>query len=164
MAAVAAFALFLARLIWRHTPLAIMALPMILMGLPASAQEAAATGFIEAILPQLRDLLGVVLMLFLTWAGARFTKRTDIEIEAWHRDALHSALMTGAQLAAARQLTGKAATGLILEYVRHSVPDALAKLSPDAGVLADLAEAKLMQTLHGRLREALNASRGAAVR
>lgn len=41
--------------------------------------------------------------------------------------------MTGARLAAARQLTGPGALQLILNYVCKSVPDTLATLSPLAG-------------------------------
>lgn len=56
---------------------------------------------------------------------------------------MHSALLTGAQLALTHQLTGKAALDLILGYVRTSVPDAIGALKPGPSVLQNLAEAKL---------------------
>jgi len=99
LAAGAAFGIFLVCHLGRPVPLArhlraaILAPLVILLALPAIAQEAGASGFLETALPQLLELLGIVLMFFLTWASARFTRRTGIEIEARYRDALHSALI-----------------------------------------------------------------------
>lgn len=165
LAAVAAFGVFLVCRLGRPGPLAcifravILAPLMILLALPAMAQEAAGTGLLAAVLPQLLEILATVLSFVLIWAGARFTKRTGIEIEARHRDALHSALMSGARLAAARELTGKAAIGLIIDYVRQSVPEALSKLTPPQAVLADLAEAKLHEATNDRMAELLAEAR-----
>lgn len=151
LAAIAAFGIFLICRLGRPAPLArlfraaLIAPLMVLLALPALAQEAGASGFLEAILPQLLELLGVVLMLFLTWASARFTRRTGIEIEAHHRGALHSALMTGAMLAVNRQLTGAKAVELIVTHVRQSVPGALGKLKPTGNILERMAEAKLQE-------------------
>lgn len=95
--------------------------------------------------PLLIDLLSIVLGAALLWATTKFTQRTGITIEAKYRDDLHSALMTGARLAASRQLTGAAAIQLALEYARKSVPDALSKLSPSPVVLKELAESKIQE-------------------
>lgn len=70
--------------------------------------------------------------------------------------------MTGARLAAARELTGAAAVSLILDYVRQSVPGALSKLTPSQNVLKDLAEAKLQEISQDRLASLL-AKAGAPV-
>ena len=110
---------------------------------------------IQAAMPQILDIAGIVLAGVLTWAAAAAKRKFGIDIDARHRESLHSALMTGARLAAARQMTGKAAVGLILDYVRQSVPDALDRLMPGQGVLADLAEAKLHEAVQDKLAEAL---------
>lgn len=159
IAAFAAFASIIALLIWppersvilplgrlvRSTLAGVVAL--VLLALPAAAQDSPATDLVTAVTPLLIELLAIVLMAALTWAAARGKRKFGIDIEAKHRDALHSALMTGARLAAARQLTGAGALQLILDYVRKSVPDALATLAPSQTVLTDLADAKLQEAL-----------------
>lgn len=166
IAAFAAFATFIALLIWpparlaftlghftRGALAALMAL--LLLALPAAAQDSHATGLVAAVTPLLIDLLAIVLMAALTWAAAWGKRKFGIDIEAKHRDALHSALMTGARLAAARQLTGPGALQLIMDYVRKSVPDALAALAPSQAVLTDLADAKLQDALDTPLATSL---------
>ena len=66
--------------------------------------------------------------------------------------------MTGAQLAVARELSGRAAPELILDYARSSVPDAIRVLKPSAAVLQNVAEAKLKDAqamLTGALHNAI---------
>lgn len=121
---------------------------IVLATVPAMAQEVdGATGLMAAVLPYIMDILAIVLMAALTWASAWAKRKFNIDIEAKHRDGLHSALMTGARLAASRQLTGQAAIALIVDYVRKSVPDALASLKPSSAVLQDLAQSKLQEAL-----------------
>lgn len=165
IAAFAAFTIFIALLIWpparpviqllgrfvRGTLAGVVAL--VLLAIPAAAQDSAAAGLVAAVTPLLIDLLAIVLMAALTWAAAWGKRKFGIDIEAKHRDALHSALMTGARLAAARQLTGPGALQLILDYVRNSVPDALATLTPSQAVLTDLADAKLQEVLGTKVPE-----------
>lgn len=158
IAAFAAFAIFLALLVCPPARLAItlgrftrnalaVLMALVLLAVPAAAQNSPAAGLVAAITPLLIDLLAIVLMAALTWAAAWGKRKFGIDIEAKHRDALHSALMTGARLAAARQLTGPSALQLILDYVRKSVPDALATLAPSHTVLTDLADATLQEAL-----------------
>ena len=158
IAALAAFATFIASLIWPPARLATMlgrlagsalavTMALVLLAVPAAARENPAAGLVAAVAPLLIDLLAIVLMAALTWAAAWGKRKFGVDIEAKHRDALHSALMTGARLAAARQLTGPGALQLILDYVRKSVPDALATLAPSHAVLTDLADAKLQEVL-----------------
>lgn len=167
IAAFAAFATLIALLIWPPARPVIQRLgrfvrgalagvvALVMLALPAAAQDSPAAGLFAAVTPLLIDLLALVLMAALTWAAAWGKRKFGIDIEAKHRDALHSALMTGARLAAARQLTGPGALQLIMDYVRKSVPDALATLAPSQAVLTDLADAKLQEAL-GTKAPALN--------
>lgn len=90
-------------------------------------------------------LIELIVATAITIATAFAARKWGIDVEAKHRDALHSALLTGARLAVNRQLTGPAAVKLILDYVAKSVPGAINKLTPPPAVLADLAEAKLQE-------------------
>ncbi|SEN91027.1 hypothetical protein SAMN04489859_102190 [Paracoccus alcaliphilus] len=113
---------------------------------------------IAASTPYLLEILGLALTGIIGWAATKAREKWGIDIAARHRDALHSALMTGAQLAVSRELTGRAALDLILGYVRSSVPDAIGALKPSAAVLQNLAEAKLkdaQDTLPGALHNAI---------
>ena len=179
IAALAAFATCIALLIWSPARSVIQLLgrcvrgtlagvvAIVLLAIPAAAQDSAAADLVAAVTPLLIDLLAIVLMAALTWAAAWGKRKFGIDIEAKHRDALHSALMTGARLAAARQLTGPGALQLILDYVRKSVPDALATLAPSQAVLTDLADAKLQETLGTKvpgLNQVIKATREIAQR
>lgn len=80
------------------------------------------------------------------WAAAKLRARWGIEIEARQREALHSALMTGAQLALARLGPQASQTALLAEtlnYAQSSVPGAISGLRPAAGVMSNLALAKI---------------------
>lgn len=100
---------------------------------------------IDAITPHLVEILGLILTAVIGWAATKASAKWGLDIEAKHRDALHSALMTGARLALARQLTVAAAVDLILGYAKTSVPGALKKLNPPRSVLENLAKSKLEQ-------------------
>lgn len=69
--------------------------------------------------------VGIVVTALIAWVATAIKKQTGIEIEAKHREALHSALMTGARLALAKQLTGAKAIEVIGGWVIEAVPDAL---------------------------------------
>lgn len=100
--------------------------------------------------PHLLELVSLAITAIIGWAAAAARRKWGIEIEARHREALHWALTTAAQLAVKNQLTGKSAVDLMLEYVRRSVPDAIGSLRPSAEVLTDLAQAKLEQVVADR--------------
>lgn len=104
--------------------------------------------------PHILELLGLVLTGIIGWAAAAARRKWGIDIEASHREALHWALYTAAQLAIKHELTGKAAVDLVLEYARRSVPDAIGSLKPTADVLTDLAKAKLEQVAAEKVKEA----------
>ena len=113
---------------------------------------------ITAASPHILELLGVLLTGIIGWAAAAVRKKWGIEIEARHREAMHSALMTGAQLAMKHELTGKAAIDLVLRYIQQSVPDAIGSLKPSPDVLTDLAKAKIEQVAQAKVKEATGAA------
>ena len=113
---------------------------------------------ITAASPHILELLGVLLTGIIGWAAAAVRKKWGIEIEARYREALHSALLTGAQLAMKNELTGKAAIDLVLRYIKQSVPDAIGSLKPSPDVLTDLAKAKLEQVAQAKVKEATGAA------
>ncbi|WP_288949536.1 hypothetical protein [uncultured Paracoccus sp.] len=105
--------------------------------------------------PHLLELVSLAITAIIGWAAAAARRKWGIEIEARHREALHWALTTAAQLAVKNQLTGKQALDLMLEYVRRSVPDAIGNLRPTPEVLTDLAQAKLEQVVAERGKDVL---------
>lgn len=102
-------------------------------------------GIIDAVSPHALEIMGIGLTFVIGWASTQAARRFGLDIEQRHRDALHSALMTGARLALAKQLTAAAAVDLILGYVKTSVPGAVGKLNPPQSVLENLAKSKLEQ-------------------
>lgn len=72
---------------------------------------------------------------------------TGVQIEAKHREALHSAIRNGVLQAASRGMTGTDAARLVEGYVTESVPDALKRLAPEPNVLAGLIRAKMTELL-----------------
>ncbi|MDS9467363.1 hypothetical protein RGQ15_07215 [Paracoccus sp. MBLB3053] len=99
----------------------------------------------HAVLPQLLEIAGLILTGVLTWAAAKAKAKWGIEIEARHREALHSAIMTGINLALSKGLTAQAAVDAALNYAVKSVPDAIGALKPSTETIADLAKAKLQE-------------------
>lgn len=111
--------------------------------------NAALQAIYSAILPSLLEIIAVVLGALLIRATETARTRWGIEIEARHREALHSAMMSGIRAALARGLSGEAAISAAISYAGQSVPDALAKLSPTGEVLQSIAEAKLREVMAG---------------
>ncbi|ETD89842.1 hypothetical protein ACTTAL_03380 [Rhodobacter capsulatus] len=91
-------------------------------------------------------IVATIVTAIIGWAAAQARARWGIEIEARQREALHQALMTGAQLALARlgpQASQSALTAAAVEYAQGSVPGAMAGLRPASSTLHDLALAKI---------------------
>ena len=130
----------------------------VLMVATIPAVAGALDTFIAAASPGIIELIGLALTGIIGWAAAAARKKWGIEIEARYREALHSALLTGAQLAMKHELTGKAAIDLILRYIKQSVPDAIGSLNPSTEVLTDLAKAKLEQVAQAKVKEATGAA------
>ena len=92
-------------------------------------------------------IAGTITTAIIGWAAAQARARWGIEIEARQREALHSALMTGAQLALSRlgpQASQTALTAAAIEYAERSVPGAMTGLKPSVSTLHDLALAKVV--------------------
>ncbi|ABN78433.1 hypothetical protein [Cereibacter sphaeroides] len=126
----------LARIVVSAVIIAMIALP-----------AAAATGsdLLTAVTPGLIDLASVALTALIGLAAVRFQRWTGIQIEARHREALHSAIMTAARVAVDRGLTRDVATEFVAAYARASVPDALKRLSPSAETMDALIRSKLLE-------------------
>ncbi|MFQ6756879.1 hypothetical protein V6Z72_21300 [Cereibacter sphaeroides] len=117
----------------------------ILAALAVPAAASTGSDLLTALTPSLLDLAGVVLTALIGLATVRFQRWTGIQIEARHREALHSAIMTAARVAVARGLTRDVATEFVAAYVRAAVPDALKRLSPSAETMDALVRSKLLE-------------------
>ncbi|MCW5722852.1 MAG: hypothetical protein KIS86_17100 [Devosia sp.] len=122
---------------------AALAAALFFLTLPAMvmAQEAVIVSAEPTIVQQLIGMtlpaLGLIITALLTWAANELHKRTGIDIEARHRDALQSALLNGVRFALQKagwlpntplpaDLIAKASS-----YVGSSVPDALQHFNID---------------------------------
>ena len=97
------------------------------------------SGILPILLQVIAGILGVLMIRATTYASTRW----GIEIEARHREALQSAILSGVTAALSRGLTGQAALDAALVYTSKSVPDALRALNPSGEVLENLAMSKL---------------------
>lgn len=107
--------------------------------------------------PALIQVLSVLIGAALLYLSNLVRQKTGMEIEARHREALHSALMTGV-MAGLRGLTNSGDPATVIgqknmlidkavAYAKDSVPDAMKKLKPKDFVLRQLAESKLNEAL-----------------
>lgn len=85
--------------------------------------------------------LGVVLTALINRGAAMLEVATGIRIEQGARDALHSALKSGIEVAMAEgpEAGFEDIKRQALTYAHRSVPDAIAALVPGDGILDDLA-------------------------
>ncbi len=98
------------------------------------------------LLPVILQLIAAVLGMVLLRAANVARERWGIEIEARHREALHSALMTGITAALGKGLRGKEAVGQAVHHVlRDGAPAAVEFFGLDAPALEYMVEAKLNQ-------------------
>ncbi len=96
---------------------------------------------IQAVAPAIAELVAVVVLGLLAMAYRRFSELTGIQIEAKHREALHTAIETGV-LAAIEKGPNWGKEQIIkaaVDHVRRSVPDAVKVLKPSDPVLHNLA-------------------------
>ncbi|ABA81249.1 hypothetical protein CESP606_08495 [Cereibacter sphaeroides] len=117
----------------------------ILATLAVPAAASTGSDLLTALTPSLLDLAGVALTALIGFATVRFQRWTGIQIEARHREALHSAIMTAARVAVARGLTREIAAEFVSSYVRASVPEAMKRLSPSVDTLDALVRSKLLE-------------------
>lgn len=127
-----------------HTAAAVVAATLfVFLAMPALA----ANSIMETLAPPLLNVLSVVVTAAISVAAARFTQLTGVQIEARHREALHSALMTAARVAVERNFSGANAVSFVEDYARRSVPDAIRALAPSPTTLEALARSKIRQVL-----------------
>lgn len=95
-------------------------------------------------LPTLLQVIGAILGVLLMRAANTARSRWGIEIEARHREALQSALMTGITAALSRGLRGSdAITAAIHHAAKAGAPDAIRFFDLDLEDLKRIAESKL---------------------
>ncbi|AHD00477.1 hypothetical protein [Leisingera methylohalidivorans] len=102
---------------------------------------------LQELMPVLVSGLSVFLSAMIAAAAHKANQRWGLDIEARHREALHSAIMSGIK-AAIEEGPEEAADVLIssaVGYAKASVPDAIARLSAGDPVLQRLARGKLIE-------------------
>ena len=110
---------------------------------------------LNAVVPQLLEIVALILAAVLTWAAAKAKAKWGIDIEEKHRLALHSAIMTGVRLALAKGMDGPSVVTAALDHARLSVPDAINALGAGKTVLINIAEAKMQEAAQDALTQAL---------
>ena len=95
--------------------------------------------------PLLVDLLALLLGLAIGWLSPQAHRYLGVQVEPRHREALHSAIMTGLRHSLAEDVSRERILHEALHYARTSVPDAVRALVKDDGVLRALAEARLRE-------------------
>lgn len=96
-------------------------------------------------------VVGAAVATGIAWVAAKANAKLGVDIEAKHREALHSAIMTGIRLALSKGHIGNAAIREAQEYAKRSVPGAIGKLKPSREILSDLAAAKLQEVMRNVL-------------
>lgn len=95
--------------------------------------------------PHLAELIGLAIAALVAQAVAALRRWTGVQIDQRHADRLSAAINRGVALAMAKQLDGEAARGLVLAYLRETVPDALRAVAPSVEALALRIEASLAE-------------------
>lgn len=101
------------------------------------------TEILTAILIGIFGLIAAAVRRMIDGIGPRIGQLLGLQAERIWREALHSALESGAERMLLSTLDTDARVEAVVDYARRSVPEAIANLSPGPGVLADLARAKL---------------------
>jgi len=114
--------------------------------------------FIQQLLTAILPAVGVLISAVLLYGAAILKQKTGIDIEAKHREALQSALLSGILFAIQKAgwLPGDPVDKLLAPargYVEHSVPDALAKFGIDTAT--DIGKATLDRLLTPKLPVAI---------
>jgi hypothetical protein len=102
---------------------------------------------LEYLTPYIPVLVDAVVYGIVAYVALLVRRWTGVQIEAKHREALHSAIRNGVLVAASRGMTGTDAARLVEGYVTESVPDALKRLAPEPNVVAGLIRAKMAEVL-----------------
>src|SRR6478735_8959254 len=98
-----------------------------------------AASLVDQLSPILLQALGVICTALVAWIGTAIQARTNSVTQANNRDALHSALNTGALAAASvPNATVRDIATEAVKYANKSVPDAIKSLRPSVEVMATL--------------------------
>lgn len=128
---------------------------LMLMPMLAHAAEGATIslgGLWDSLAPFIGAAVEGAIAAIIGWVALRIHKWTGVTLEARHREALHSAAVTGANLALSRlgvrasAVTAEVRSAAIAEtysWITRSVPDALVYLGVTPEKTRDIAEAKL---------------------
>ena len=102
------------------------------------------------------SIVSALIGYFLIRVEGYIKTKTGLEIEAYHREALHRALTTGAR-AAISKMDGTWDTNAatirsemqkqVKDYIQKSVPDAISKLNPSDVVKDDLVNSAIEKVL-----------------
>lgn len=94
--------------------------------------------FLEILAPVVAALVAAMIPVLVA-ALVQWFKKLGIDIEAKHRDALQSALTNAAMIALTKRGSYSNEPGLeAIEYVRHSVPDAVKRFGLDEKRIGEL--------------------------
>lgn len=98
---------------------------------------------LSALSPYLAELLGGLALLIFSSLRGELKRRTGIELSDKAVRALSDGFERATALALQRQLTGDAAVSLVLDYLRTTLPDSLARVAPTEDALRLRAEASI---------------------
>lgn len=147
-----------------HVDLAILGLVVVLALAVGSATPAAADTVVSAgpaydfFQPYLQALADAAIVALIGWTARLVQRWTGIQIEARHREALHSAAMTGVTQALAQlgvrldHVTADVHSEIVaqaISWIEASVPDAIKALGVSPDKVSMLASAKLGQLIAG---------------
>lgn len=104
----------------------------------------------EAIAPHLLELFMALVTLATGYATLKLRQLTGVELDAKHRESLHSAIRTGVTVMLERGASGEVLKEGVKQYVKDSVPDAIKALLPGESVLENLIAAKAAEYLKGK--------------
>jgi hypothetical protein len=101
---------------------------------------------LPAVLPHILEIVSLLIMLVISYMAKKLRDWTGIQIEARHREALHSALMTGVRYALDRNVPSAQAVALAVGYAQTiGAPQAVAALGVSEDTLGQIARAKLIE-------------------
>ncbi|SLN75075.1 hypothetical protein [Roseisalinus antarcticus] len=87
------------------------------------------TNISDALQPVIFDLCAALLTLLIEWVSLTLKTRLGFDFEARHREALHSAIMSGRRSALEQDLDRSDMIDAAVAYARTSVPDAITSLA-----------------------------------
>ena len=102
---------------------------------------------LNAATPAIVTLFGFALTYIINSAADTLKAKTGIEIEAKHRDAIHSAAMSAVNVALHEGLSPEEMLERGTAYMKRSVPDAIRHFTPSDEQLRAMVKAKAEQVI-----------------